>query len=91
MKNQNDLIVAGAIVLVCIGVSLVFMLQRREPFRPAAPPQVVTTDAVPAGASVVYSNSLPGAQDRSAAPAGGGAAGGTGRGGGPRIAGAAGG
>ena len=60
MKNQNDLIVAGAVVLVCIGVSLAFMFTKREPVKPPAPPVVVTKDAEPSAASVVYANSLPG-------------------------------
>jgi len=61
LKNQNDLIVAGAVILVCIGVSLGFYFQRREPVKPVPPPTVVTTDAQPAAATVVYANSLPGA------------------------------
>ena len=82
MKNQNDLIVAGAILLVCIGVALVFMLEQRKPFKPAPPEQVVTTEAVPTGA-------LPGASPNAAA----GVAGGSGqrRGSGPAVAGAGGG
>ncbi|HXH60388.1 MAG TPA: hypothetical protein VNI20_03425 [Fimbriimonadaceae bacterium] len=89
MKNQNDLIVAGAILLVCIGVALVFMLEQRKPFKPAPPEQVVTTEAVPTGATVVYGNSLPGASPNAAA----GVAGGSGqrRGSGPAVAGAGGG
>lgn len=73
MKNQNDLIVAGAVILVCIGVSLGFFFQKREPVRPADPPNVVTTDAEPAAASVVYANSLPGASgsNNGGAPGGG--------------------
>ena len=67
MKNQIDLIVAGAVILVCIGVSLGFFFQRREPVRPANPAPVVTTEAQPAEASVVYANSLPGAGDGSGA------------------------
>lgn len=59
MKNQNDLIVAGAVVLVCIGVSLAFMFTKREPTKPADPPSIVTKDAEPSAASVVYANSLP--------------------------------
>ena len=41
MKNQNDLIVAGAVVLVAIGVSLGFMFSKREP-DPA--PEIPTVD-----------------------------------------------
>jgi hypothetical protein len=69
LKNQNDLIVAGAVILVCIGVSLGFFFQRREPVRPANPAPVVVTDAQPAEASVVYANSLPGAGEGSGAGA----------------------
>jgi hypothetical protein len=77
LKNQNDLIVAGAVILVCIGVSLGFYFQRREPIRPADPPNVVTTDAQPAAASVTYANSLPGAGgDQQAGSPGGGTRGG---------------
>jgi len=60
LKNQNDLIVAGAVVLVCIGVSLGFMFTKREPVVIPPPPSVVTTDAQPAAATVTYANSLPG-------------------------------
>lgn len=97
MKNQNDLIVAGAVVLVCIGVSLAFMFTKRDPGKPNDPPAVVTKDAEPAAASVTYANSLPGSAGSGTGPGGApafnpnqpvaaGAAGG-----GPQIAGAAGG
>lgn len=78
MKNQNDLIVAGAVVLVCIGVSLGFMFTKREPIRPADPPTVVTADAQPAAASVTYANSLPGGGGGGAGSPGGGTRGGIG-------------
>ncbi len=71
MKNQNDLIVAGAVVLVCIGVSLGFMFTKREPVVIADPPRVVTEDAKPAAASVTYANSLPGASGGSGSSGGG--------------------
>ncbi len=70
MKNQNDLIVAGAVILVCIGVSLAFFFQKREPAPIAPPASIVTADAQPVPANVKYANSLPGG--------GGGAAGGGG-------------
>ena len=60
MKNQNDLIVAGAVVLVCIGVILGFYFTKREPVAPPNPTPVVITDAEPASATVTYANSLPG-------------------------------
>ena len=60
MKNQNDLIVAGAVILVCIGVSLAFFFQKREPAPIAAPATIVTADAQPVPANVKYANSLPG-------------------------------
>ena len=75
MKNQNDLIVAGAVVLVCIGVILGFYFTKRDPVAPPNPTPVVITDAVPAAASVTYANSIPG---------GGGTTGGAGAGGGAR-------
>ena len=80
MKNQNDLIVAGAVVLVAIGVSLGFMFSKREPVAAPTVPSVNIADPQPTSASVAFSDSLPGA---------GGAAGGGRRGGG--IAGAGGG
>lgn len=96
MKNQNDLIVAGAVVLVCIGVSLAFFFQKREPVAPPAPQSVVVTDAVPVPASVQYANNLPGG---GGAQQGGQAAGapqgptaaGLSAGGGPTVAGVSGG
>ena len=60
MKNQNDLIVAGAVVLVCIGVILGFYFTKRDPVAPPNPTPVVITDAEPAAATVTYANSLPG-------------------------------
>lgn len=60
MKNQNDLIVAGAVILVCIGVSLAFFFQKREPVAPAPPTPIVTKDAEPVPANVQYANELPG-------------------------------
>jgi hypothetical protein len=60
LKNQNDLIVAGAVILVCIGVSLAFFFQRREPLPPTPPTPVVVTDAQPVPAAIQYSNNLPG-------------------------------
>ncbi len=80
MKNQNDLIVAGAVILVCVGVSLAFFFQKREPVAPTPPTSVVTTDAQPVPANVQYANSLPG---------GGGAQGGAGAVQGPTAAGVA--
>lgn len=72
MKNQNDLIVAGAVILVCIAVSLAFFFQKREPVAPPAPASVTITDAQPIPANVQYANSLPGggggAQASSGAP-----------------------
>ncbi|MCH8978527.1 MAG: hypothetical protein IH945_04705 [Armatimonadetes bacterium] len=61
MKNQNDLIVAGAVVLVAIGVSLGFMFTKREPAAAPAVPSVVVSEPQPTAASVAYSDSLPGA------------------------------
>jgi hypothetical protein len=74
LKNQNDLIVAGAVILVCIGVSLAFFFQKREPAPIAAPTPVVTADAQPVPANVKYANSLPGGGGAGGAggPAGGG-------------------
>jgi hypothetical protein len=60
LKNQNDLIVAGAVILVCIGVSLAFFFQKREPVAPAPPTSIVTADAQPIPANVQYANELPG-------------------------------
>lgn len=71
MKNQNDLIVAGAVILVCIGVSLAFFFQRREPVAPAPPTPIVTADAEPVQANVQYANSLPGGGAGPGAAAGG--------------------
>ncbi len=89
MKNQNDLIVAGAVILVCIGVSLAFFFQKREPAPIAPPPTVVTTDAQPVPANVKYANSLPGGGGAAGAGAGGGPVGGpAGAGGGPALSGA---
>jgi hypothetical protein len=68
LKNQNDLIVAGAVILVCIGVSLAFFFQKREPAAPAPPTAIVTADAQPIPANVQYANELPGG---GASPAGG--------------------
>ena len=87
MKNQNDLIVAGAVVLVAIGVSLGFMFTKREPVAAPAVPTVEVSDPQPTSATVAMSDSLPGAG------AGGARAGGRGRAGdgGLTIAGAAGG
>ena len=79
MKNQNDLIVAGAVILVCIGVSLAFFFQRREPVAPAPPTQIVTADAQPVPANVQFANELPGGGP-SAAGGGRGAFGGAGGG-----------
>ncbi len=87
MKNQNDLIVAGAVVLVAIGVSLGFMFTKREPVEAPAVPTVVVSDPQPTSATVAMSDSLPGAG------AGGARAGGRGGiagvGGGATFAGAA--
>jgi hypothetical protein len=60
LKNQNDLIVAGAVVLVCIGVILGFYFTKRDPVAPPNPTPVVITDAEPPAATVTYANSLPG-------------------------------
>jgi hypothetical protein len=68
LKNQNDLIVAGAVILVCIGVSLAFFFQKREPAAPPAPAAVVTKDAEPVPANVQYANSLPGGGAQSGQP-----------------------
>ncbi|MEX2242743.1 MAG: hypothetical protein WD716_02735 [Fimbriimonadaceae bacterium] len=77
MKNQNDLIVAGAVVLVCIGVILGFYFTKRDPVAPPNPTPVVITDAEPAAATVTYANSLPGG---GGGTGGGGAPSGAGRG-----------
>lgn len=61
MKNQNDLIVAGAVVLVAIGVSLGFMFSKREPVEAPAVPTVVVSEPQPTAATVALSDSLPGA------------------------------
>ena len=94
MKNQNDLIVAGAVVLVAIGVSLGFMFTKREPVAAPAVPTVVIDEPKPTSATVAMSDSLPGAGagGARAGARGGGRGGFAGSGGGgPSIAGAGGG
>lgn len=61
MKNQNDLIVAGAVVLVAIGVSLGFMFNKRTPAQAPEVPVVVVSEPMPVAAKVAMSDSLPGA------------------------------
>ena len=68
MKNQNDLIISIVAGVLAIGISIALFLTKREPFVPAAAPQVNTAAvSLPAG-DVKFSASLPGG--------GGGAAGG---------------
>jgi len=91
LKNQNDLIVAGAVVLVAIGVSLGFMFTKREPVEAPAVPTVVVSDPQPTSATVAMSDSLPGAGAGGARAGGraGGRGGIAGVGGGATFAGAA--
>lgn len=60
MKNQNDLIVAIAVVVVSLGAAAAFYFTKPTPVAPAAPTAVnLTPVKVPEG-SVVMANSLPG-------------------------------
>ena len=72
MKNQNDLIVAGALVLVCIGVSIGFMMTARKPTPPPVPAPINVSEAQPPQVGVAMDNSLPGGRGGSASsPSGG--------------------
>lgn len=61
LKNQNDLIVAGAVVLVCVAVSLGFMMTARKPVQPPAVKPINVADAEPPATGVVMADALPGA------------------------------
>ncbi len=60
MKSQNDLIVAGAVVLVCIGVSIGFMMTARKPVAPPIVKPINVADAAPPKTDIVMSDALPG-------------------------------
>ncbi len=81
MKNQNDLIVSIAAVVVGIAMALVFFFTKREPVAPAAPQQVVTTDSALPTPTVAWSNGIGGGGGGAAAGGFGGPGGPGGRGG----------
>lgn len=80
MKNQNDLIVTVATVVLALVAITAFYFTKPEPKQPPAPEKVLTAaPQLPAG-DVQFATSLPGATGGGAARGGGG--GGATRGGG---------